>query len=189
MTLQGCDWLPSATHRKYFHIFSSSVVDSHSSLLQDQWDLWLAQLPKGMLWLDDLSKSTFFFGMEKNKIHLWTHTHGRMYVCVRMCSGLLDTLRWHRATDLLFSLAEMTNALLKSHISLNAPGLGSFTDLTCVGMAVSVPFTEHNLTNRPSNWKWSIRMLELNNPPCWCRSDSGPSSLVPFLCILLDTVH
>lgn len=81
--LQGCDWLPSATHRKYFPIFSSSVVDSHSFLLQDQWALWLAQLPKGMLWLDDLSQCTFF-GMEKHQNPLVnTHMHRRrMYVCV-----------------------------------------------------------------------------------------------------------
>ena len=105
-------------------LFSSSVVDSHSSLTQ----YWLAAIPKDTLWLDDWVQSSFFFGgkreREKKKpkspcenthTHTHTHTHAHTHAeeCAQVCLNH-HSFKWFNRFNRLFLLNWLqTSARLK----------------------------------------------------------------------------
>lgn len=103
----GCDWLKTFSlicpQEILFCLFSSSVVDSHSSLLQDQWDLWLAGMPKDTFGLD-WTQSTFFSEGRRGKKNLnppvktHTHTHGDTHSeeCVFRSVWTIELKWFHR---------------------------------------------------------------------------------------------
>lgn len=136
--------LPTGNTLLFIFFFGGRL---HSSLTQDQWALWLAEIPREAFWLDDWTPFLKLFSLsgrrKKNKIPLWKHTlsnthphtHRHSEECVQVC---LNHRSSNDFTDALFQFnSRLTDFSVSnfqctgSYISHHSSGVVSFSVFPC----------------------------------------------------------